>query len=86
MIHFNSKLQSYFKTGQYKGFYPSDMTEYNSVLGQRWLVRFTNGQEKLVAVGRFRKQTLLKMFDIVDRFRDQARRRYFKYISGLEDQ
>ena len=81
-----SKLQTYLKTGHYKGFYPSNVRKYNSVLGSRWLFSFSNGKKKLVAVGLFRRQALEKMFQTIDRFYTKARKRHFEYMLGLEMQ
>lgn len=60
----NKRLQQYYRTGNYKGFYK--IREHVYKLSAQTHLTFSNGEKELFASGQFKEEALSKIFAQID--------------------
>jgi len=63
----DKRLQKYYETGNYKGFFLKGSDRHYKFFGMTHIT-FTNGEKEFFASGIFREEAYVKMFDLIDEY------------------
>ncbi|SHG42931.1 hypothetical protein SAMN05443144_12818 [Fodinibius roseus] len=71
-----TRLKTYYKTGNYKGFYKTRESKMKLSGGPCTQLIFSNGYKEIIASGQFNEEALEKIFDKIDHYFASSSIRY----------